>query len=429
MKIIITNAYCYLNKGDAGIIRAMVQEFRKRYPNAEIKVVSLFKDLDIGKYGDCEVIDCIIKPYTGKNRLLKTIRNVLLLFWIWLLNFLSIPFNNTVREIKKADIIVSCGGGYFKARNLAQFLGDFMYHYIQFVTAIQYKKKFIVYAQTVGEFGSNSFVQNRIKYLLKKAELVLPREPISFQYLMKFVPKLNNYFETSDVAFLLEKKELKSKEINDLLQDNGNLKIGLTMRFWHFPGSSNRKELLDQYKSAVKESIQYLLANYKVDIFLMPQCVGPGEDNDLIISREIYQSFSGNNKVHLLDQDFIPEELKYVYSRMDLFVGTRMHSNIFSLSEGVPCVAISYDLKTDGIMQAVGLQDYVLDIKGIESKELILKLDKALNDLPRMKDILHLNIPRIIQKAKLNNNLLYKIIEGGKSTTSQKLQLGELLDA
>ncbi|MFB5674564.1 polysaccharide pyruvyl transferase family protein [Paenibacillus terreus] len=406
MNIIISNAYCYLNKGDAGIIRAMVQEFKKEYPDSKIKVISLYKDLDQGKYGDCEVIDCLITPYTGKSRLMKIIRNVFLFCLIYLLNALGVPFNSTSKDIKNADIVVSCGGGYLKARNLAQFLGDFMYHYVQFITALQYRKKFVIYAQTVGTFG-NEFVKSRIKNLLQKSSLILPRETISYNYLCGFIPDAKNYFHTSDIAFLLDKKE-----VNVNIPFQQKLKIGITMRTWHFPGEADRAGLLENYKMAVINMIKHILSNYNASIYLMPQVIGPGPDNDLLISTEVYQEFLKNDSVHLVDDNLTPEELKYLYSKMDLFIGTRMHSNIFALSEHVPCVAISYDLKTDGIMQDVGLGDYVLNIKGIKEKELIQKVDSAIHSLDSMKEILALSVPKIKDKSRLNNVLLNQLIKG-----------------
>lgn len=407
MKIVISNAYCYLNKGDAGIIRAMIQEFREQYPQADIKVVSLYKELDTDQYGDCEVIDSIIRPYHGGSRLLRVFRNVLLFCFIWVMNLLRIPATRTIRHFKEADIVVSCGGGYLKARNLAHFLGDFMYHYVQFVTALQYKKQLVIYAQTIGEFG-NPFVKSRIRKVLKKSALVLPREPISYKYVRGFLDDTSNVHQTSDVAFLLRKQKL---EQGGERFESTKRRVGLTLRTWHFPGSADRHKLLSGYKQAVTETIAHLAKQEDTEVFIMPQCIGPESDNDLFISREIYALFDRTPNVHLVDDNLLPEELKYVYSRMDLFVGTRMHSNIFALSEYVPCVAISYDLKTDGIMEDAGLSDYVIDIKRITSDQLIDRIDHALAHLPEMRGILNERIPAILAKSKLNNTLLYRILE------------------
>jgi len=431
MNILITNAYCYLNKGDSGIIRAMVQEFRKQYPEARITVISLFPELDQNKYGDCQVVGGLISPYRGKSRLAKVLRNSFRWAALWLANLLRLPVHPTLREFREADIVVSCGGGYFKARNLAQFLGDFMYHYVQFMTAVQYRKPFVIYAQTVGEFGDNPLVQSKIRRIIKKSALCLPREPISSAFLKRFVPDANNCFETSDIAFLLEKREIGPGRLQKLLSAN-SLKIGITMRSWHFPGEANREGLLAGYKETMRNTILHLADTTGANIFLMPQCIGPGEDNDLIISREIYSQLGGCPGVHLVDENLTPEELKGVYGHMDLFLGTRMHSNIFSLSEGVPCVAVSYDPKTDGIMRAVGLEDYVLPIKGIKSEALIPLMEKALADLDGMQRTLARTLPGLKAKSRLNNTLLYDVIASGGATPAGariKAVAGEWQDA
>jgi colanic acid/amylovoran biosynthesis protein len=65
---------------------------------------------------------------------------------------------------------------------------------------------------------------------------------------------------------------------------------------------------------------------------------------------------------------------------MDLFLGTRLHSNIFALTEGVPVVAIGYQYKTRGVMRMLGLEPWVLDIEEVEPQELAALLERAWED-------------------------------------------------
>ncbi len=74
MKITIINGYCYLNKGDAGIIITMVKSFKEKYPDSSISVVSLYPEIDKGKYRDCRILPPIITPYEGKNKVYKSIK-------------------------------------------------------------------------------------------------------------------------------------------------------------------------------------------------------------------------------------------------------------------------------------------------------------------------------------------------------------------
>ena len=77
--------------------------------------------------------------------------------------------------------------------------------------------------------------------------------------------------------------------------------------------------------------------------------------------------------------DWSPYELKALISNFDGFLGTRMHSNIFATSVGVPTVAIAYEKKTNGIMHMLDLNDYVVEINNISSDELIFKINKIMN--------------------------------------------------
>lgn len=61
--------------------------------------------------------------------------------------------------------------------------------------------------------------------------------------------------------------------------------------------------------------------------------------------------------------------MKAIYSFYDYIIGTRFHSLIFSLSEHVPEIAISYDgYKSVGIMKDMKLDDYVIDIADVTEK-------------------------------------------------------------
>lgn len=79
--LVITNVYCYLNKGDAGIVIAMLDKLRDKFDNPTIKIISLYPELDKDKYGDdVEVIAPSISVYKKDNGIVKSIRNILTFF-------------------------------------------------------------------------------------------------------------------------------------------------------------------------------------------------------------------------------------------------------------------------------------------------------------------------------------------------------------
>ena len=72
MKIIITNVYCYKNKGDAGIVVSMIKSLKKTFPHSDIKIVSLYPKDDVGKYDeDVTILEPLIPKKKFKSKFIK----------------------------------------------------------------------------------------------------------------------------------------------------------------------------------------------------------------------------------------------------------------------------------------------------------------------------------------------------------------------
>ncbi|RJW42572.1 polysaccharide pyruvyl transferase family protein [Lachnospiraceae bacterium TF09-5] len=396
MKIIITNVYCYQNKGDAGIVVSIIENLKKKFPDAKIKIVSLYPEIDNGKYDpDVEVLPPILIYKEEKNKYLTTISNFCQII-IKSIKYKTKAFNTkTEKEIANADLIVSCGGGYMQARSLKQFVNGMSYHYLQLLCAKEARKNYVIFAQTIGPFSN--ITQEIVKPIMEKAKVVLAREEISYKYSLNAFPKANIKL-TTDTAFLL-----KSHPVDKIFPD-GQMKIGITVRKWVYPGY-DIKSMNEKYINAFSGFIDKVIEEYGAKIYIMPQCIGPGSDNDLIMSRNVMKQVKHKDYCELLEGDYSPGQLKYIYSKMDYFVGTRMHSNIFSLAEAVPCLAVSYDYKTDGIMRLIGMDNYVLNINEI-SQQNLWDLFIQLVSNGYVKEELRKKVENIKQDASYNYDLL-----------------------
>ena len=101
-----------------------------------------------------------------------------------------------------------------------------------------------------------------------------------------------------------------------------------------------------------------------------------------------------------IDATWSPAELQTAYGQMDLFVGTRLHSNIFALTAGTPVIAIAYYYKTYGIMQMLGLSEWVLDIRTIADQELEQRLELLWQQCADLRHLLGLILPQLQQEAR-----------------------------
>ena len=60
--------------------------------------------------------------------------------------------------------------------------------------------------------------------------------------------------------------------------------------------------------------------------------------------------------------------------KSDFFIGSRMHSCIAALSQGVPCVGVAYSKKFEGVFDTVGMAEWVVDGRRLSSGEAVEKV-------------------------------------------------------
>ena len=68
------------------------------------------------------------------------------------------------------------------------------------------------------------------------------------------------------------------------------------------------------------------------------------------------------SNVTVFTDNYQSGELKYLYSHMDYFIATRLHSSIFAIGEGVPSLVIAYHgTKAQGIFHNIDLDEWVVN--------------------------------------------------------------------
>ena len=89
------------------------------------------------------------------------------------------------------------------------------------------------------------------------------------------------------------------------------------------------------------------------------------------------------------------QQIKDLIGRMDLFVGTRMHSSVYALAMRVPALAIAYQPKTRGTMQQLGLDDFVVPIEDVSTVRFQEKFEQLSRRREEIRDLLSARIPEI----------------------------------
>lgn len=396
----------------------MIQSIRKFNADATITIASRYPmDDDLYLSYGCNVVEQITrfpdKKHSKLKRLALIIRDLM-----DARKFVSqgkIPETRQAEAFnayQSADIIVSCGGGFIYSHSPI-IEASLIMHLAQIFFAKKLNKKVITYAQSIGPFHSG-FSKYVTRKVLNEVDVITVREELSQLFLRNI--GVHNTKMVGDSAFVIETDHIKIDQLLDL--DKSRPNVGVTVRQWTFPNQVEPEKKYKQYIQAVVDSIEFLVHEKQATVYLVPQVTGPTPiEDDRIGSQHVWNLLSQETKkqVRLLTTDYSPIELKAIYSNFDMFVGTRMHSNIFSLSSHVPTVAISYEPKTTGIMKMLGLSQYVCEINSITSSELVEKCDLAWKQLSSYRSELEAIIPEIKVKAEEPARIIRQLTASSKN--------------
>lgn len=406
-KIVITNAYTWYNKGDSGILLATVDSLKKIYGKAiEINILSFSPEEDGKRYLKDKVIkgvySNILNPHPYKSgkvgksiAIIKLFLKMIFLQVKLILNKEKTIMNNeALKVLDDSDVIVVCGGGFLGGKKY-----DSLMHIYQMYADSIFKKPIFVMGISIEPIKSK-ILKHYTDKVLKNMEFIFAREKITEKYLSEILKK-DKYALIPDMAFMLPFEIKKYKFLDKLKKENKRI-FGITVRNWNFPNLENKNLAQKNYITSIREMMINYIKNQNAVFIFVPQ-VTTSTCDDTIIAKRIKEGLPDELKSNFVirTDDWSPIEIKALIGNMDYFIGTRMHSNIFATSAYVPTTAIAYEKKTNGIMLTLELQNYIVEIDTINSKELIKKIDLMIKNENEIRKNLKINIP-IIQKEIIN---------------------------
>lgn len=362
--ILITNGYSWYNKGDAGIILGTIKTLDQVFDDPEYTILSFTPEVDQQSYPiDAEFLnDPLGIEYNSHrfNKYLVPVRGVMAALSA---GTNRSPKNPTLQAYAEADIVISCGGGYLGGHSLVS-----LTHVFAIWLAKVYEKDYYIFAQSINKI-ENPVLKPPTKHVLDHAKHIFPRESISEEYLHQMGVEAP-ITRIPDAAFMLEPgaERSVSKEVSE--DFDSRTIFGVTAREWSFPEYNDTEEQVEKYITSFSDTIDRLVENHDAEVVFLPQVIFEPHDDDREISHRIASRCDRREHVYVLTGDYTPRELIALAGSCDLFLGTRMHSNIFSLISGTPTAAISYQPKTDGIMKMAGVGDYTVDIGNLTPEKL-----------------------------------------------------------
>lgn len=285
---------------------------------------------------------------------------VLRFLWDWIRFKMMILFKSTFllsshekksfTKLKDSDYIISKGGSFLcdeKNLRIKMSLRRFMMIF-NLINYLIPNSRIVILCQSIGPIYDKGS-RNALNKIFEKCHKVVLREDYCLrEYPYIHIPS-DKLIIRNDIAFHLD-----SVPIDLPFKNFEKMKVGMTIK----SVSATQKS---QYENMMKTCIEHIIDKYDVNIFIYPHVT---VDDDVEESIKVYRMLADKYKsnVTVFTDNYQSGELKYLYSHMDYFIATRLHSSIFAIGEGVPSLVIAYHgTKAQGIFHNIDLDEWVVN--------------------------------------------------------------------
>jgi colanic acid/amylovoran biosynthesis protein len=312
------------------------------------------------------------------------------------------PRNEVVRTIRPQlhgyDAMFSIGGDNYAI--------DYGFEIIDRLIAINTCAKemnipVIIWGASIGPFDCDKVFEQRISNHLSQIDLIVVREPESQHYLHSLGIK-HNVVLAPDPAFAVKpiKPSFLASEIEEIIiRDFIGLNLSPVLSKYVTAGD------LDRWLANATQIVTGLLEQFKEPILLIPHVASPQgdprmDDWDFLESVRNQLPIQLRERVAIVSNTLGCEQLKWLISRAQIFIGSRTHSTIAALSTGVPCISVAYSRKAWGINDLIfGHQKWVEPAKDISTQKIVARVMQLQLEKKHVRDQLNQSALKMKQQS------------------------------
>jgi len=257
-------------------------------------------------------------------------------------------------------------------------------------TVLLIKGTMVQFPQTYGPFKS-PLARWMARFLLRRSSVVVARDKTSRQVAQDLIGDRGEVLLSPDVAFSLMVAAPGEITLDPPHGDTTpRAVVGVNVNGLMYRGGYTRDNMFGlklDYPAFLRKLVVSLLDEGDQDVWLVPHTYGtsPGDvESDPEASVELRNSLPGElqKRVRIVLGEYDPHEVKGIIGTCGFFIGSRMHSCIAALSQGVPCVGVAYSMKFRGVFESVGMEDWVVDGREVDEEQAV----ERVMELYRMRD-------------------------------------------
>lgn len=318
--------------------------------------------------------------------------------------FLKQETRQAIKAFEECDACFVKGGGFIHSYGKITDIYTIYYFLYHIRLAQAMKKKVYIFPNSFGPFLAPT-VKGQVERALKKCTFVSARESRSMEALRSIGVEAKQY---PDLGFALPKSNAVISELNEIENiANGRKLVAITARPYRFPSSSDPEQRYEEYMQALTSACKWIYEEGYFPVLTEHVLARNKNESDICCIEEIAARLDKGSYYIFSNTSYNCQNMKEFYSHMYAVIGTRFHSVIFSLSEQIPCIAITYGgNKGMGIMEDIGLQEYAIAIEDVTFEKIKVRFSELMNKYTDYKVLLsHVSEINQVQYADLITEL------------------------
>ncbi len=400
MKILISDIWSVYNAGDRAILEGLLDGLRAMYPKAELTIAAHFPE-GCESIADVRVLPDVL-AFDEES---------------WQAQLAAVDGLDPRLDALKAayrgsDLVVSTGGYFLNATPGNPFAYVFLSRLLHYNWALDAGVRVAVVGQSLGPIESAG-LRLAARATFARIPVIGARDVPSFSWMHR-TGVAPHAALTADLA--VDLAPAPADEVDRLMKRHGWPRGALGISVRHYPGTP-ASAFRDMARVADR-----VIREFKVPVLLIGTTVPPENhpgvqkrerelgNDDSIALREVYDLMEEKGSAAVCTESLPPRLLKGVLGTCRAFLSTRMHAAILASTAGVPVGGIAYEFKVNGWFERLGLHDLVLPLGEMNQRNLWRLACRLLVDTTVIEGHLARAIPEIQAKARVNFQLLARIV-------------------
>jgi colanic acid/amylovoran biosynthesis protein WcaK/AmsJ len=378
-RILIVGNHTCGNRGDAAILRGLLQCLGEVLPDSRIDATSRFPTSSAYLLGRPLQPDLLNGYYqaAGKKRLgalrAKASRRVIPrllhghLRKRWWARWLPLPrlHREVIQSMKTYDLILQVGGSFF-----VDLYGATQYD--QASCALLAGVPVYLIGHSVGPFRDR-FFRKVSQDVMARVDALALREEISVRHMRDSAIPEQKVRWVSDTAWLVNPGE-------PIAVDLERPTVAVTFRELA-PFDKRLGVTQAEYEEAFAQLLDTVIeAGYHVTAFSTCTAIDGYPKDDRMVALKVRERLRHPESFTVEMNELNDLELGQRLAACVLTIGTRLHSAIISMNFGTPSVALNYEHKSEGIMKRLGVQDLAMSVPSLLDGSLRAKVLDLLAD-------------------------------------------------